>query len=164
MDRELIEYFDRRFDQVNRRFDEASRRFDETNEETNRRFDQVDRRFDETNEETNRRFDQVDRRFDETNEETNRRFDEVDRRFEKTDQRIDALRHDMNDGLRQNRILLEDLKGKVDLVIEGAMGFREELKRDVADVRGEVREIQTRLEVGYVLLDRQHKAGGVADV
>ena len=92
-----------------------------------------------------------DRRFDETNEETNRRFDEVDRRFEKTDQRIDALRHDMNDGLRQNRILLEDLKGKVDLVIEGAMGFREELKRDVADVRGEVREIQTRLEVGYVL-------------
>ncbi len=150
MDRELIEYFDRRFDETN---EATRRRFDDSDRRNGERFAALGARIDETNQ----RLDKTNQRLDEANEATRRHFDDSDRR---NGERFAALGARIDEGQRHNRVLMEDLTVKLELVIEGVMGFRQELKQDVADVRAEVREVQTRLEVSHVLLDRQIQAGG----
>ena len=84
------------------------------------RFHSIDQRFHSIDQ----RFDSIDQRFQETSqqisalrEETLQRFEQVDRRFEQVDE---ANRH--------TRVLVEELRDKIELVAEGQVGLSERIE------------------------------------
>jgi archaellum component FlaC len=132
MDPEIVEYFDRRFDEAERRSRE--------------RFDEVERRGQE-------RFDAAERRNQERFAAVNQRFDESERRFEHVDRQIVEVK----DSVRHTNVVLEDLRSKVEIVAEGVMAVQERQDRDREELRGEIREVRTFVEVSYGALDRRLK-------
>jgi len=80
VDRELVEYLDRRFSDLDGRFGEIDRRFGEID----RRFDEIDRRFDELR-----------RHFDVVGEQLMDKIQLVGEGVTGVDQKVDRLAADM---------------------------------------------------------------------
>jgi predicted nucleic acid-binding Zn-ribbon protein len=87
-------------------------------EETRAGFDEMRRGFEEMRlgfVEMNRRFEAIDRRF----EAVDRRFEAIDRRFEAIDRRLDAIEERFGREIRENGVLIEDLRMQIQVVAEG---------------------------------------------
>jgi archaellum component FlaC len=129
MDPELLAYFDQHFSSLNQRFDRVDQRLDRVEQ----RLDGVGQRLDGVDQ----RLDRVDQRLDGIDQ----RFDRVDRRFDGIDQRLDNL----ETGVRHAHVLIEDLRGKVQLVAESVEGVRDQLKAHEAGVNTRFDKVEKRL-------------------
>jgi hypothetical protein len=73
-------------------------------------------------EETRAGFDEMRRGFVEMRQgfaEMNRRFEAIDRRFEAIDRRFEVIEGRFSDKLRENGVLIEDLRSQIQAVAEG---------------------------------------------
>ncbi|HZF09546.1 MAG TPA: hypothetical protein VFE33_12220 [Thermoanaerobaculia bacterium] len=85
-----------------------------------------------------RRFGENAQQISTFRDETVQRFEKVDQRFEQIDRRIERV----EETGRQTRVLIEDLRGEVNLVAEGFAGLNdrlERLKSEVAQIFGQVK-------------------------
>ena len=111
------------------------------------RFDAVDQRFDAVD----RRLDGIDRRLDAVDQ----RFDTMDQRFDTVEQRQDATDRRLEDSRRHLGILIENLDGKIQIVAEGVINVDRKIDRVQAELKGEIAEVKTFLQVSYAGLDRR---------
>jgi predicted nucleic acid-binding Zn-ribbon protein len=109
-------------------FDEMRRGFEEMRQEMQRGFDEMRRGFAAMNQ----RFEAIDRRF----EAIDQRFEAVDRRFEVVDRRFDAIEERFTDKIRENGVLIEDLRTQIQAVAEGGRVNERAIER----LRGEMHE------------------------
>jgi chromosome segregation ATPase len=126
MDQELIAYLDERFR-------ETSQQIQGLREETTQQLTSF-------RAEVDRRFEQVDKRF----EQVDKRFEQVDKRFEQVDERLDHLQetvHELQETVHGTQILVEDLRGKIELVAEGVVGVNERLDAALEKTGGEFQEV-----------------------
>jgi hypothetical protein len=73
-------------------------------------------------EETRAGFDEMRRGFEEMRQgfaEMNRRFEAIDQRFEAIDRRLDAIEERFSREIRENGVLIEDLRMQIQVVAEG---------------------------------------------
>ena|SRR5688572_24632100 len=77
------------------------------------------------------------------------RFATVDQRLGSVDQRFDQLRTEIRDGLEQNRrhfgVVAEELKSKLDLVIEGFNRHDQRMDRIEREMRDGFAQVDRRL-------------------
>jgi chromosome segregation ATPase len=114
MDQELIAYFDERFR-------ETSRQIQDLREEAVQQFTSFRAEVDQ-------RFEQVDRRFE-----------QVDRQLGQVGQRLDQLQETVHG----TQILVEDLRGKIELVAEGVVGVNERLDAALEKTAGDIAEVRS---------------------
>src|SRR2546422_4267656 len=120
---QLVLFLGERFETIDRRFETIDRRFDTIDQ----RFEIVGQRF----ETRDRRFDTIDRRFDELRAELLGHFDEIYRRLERLEQEYYAI----TQALRRIEAMLADERGRRDI-----------LARDLATLRENVAQLNTRIE------------------
>ena len=120
---ELVEFLGRQFTAIDQRFDAVDQRFAAIDQ----RFTASDQRF-ATME---RRFDAVDRSIAELRGEMLGHFDEIYRRLERLEQEYHAI----TQALR-----------RIEAGVAGERGRREILERDLAELKGHVSALQSRIE------------------
>lgn len=69
--------------------------------------------------ETRAGFDEMRRGFEEMRQEMRQGFAEMNRRLEAIDQRFDAIEERFTDKIRENGVLIEDLRTQIQAVAEG---------------------------------------------
>jgi methyl-accepting chemotaxis protein len=122
MDHELIAYLDRRFREASQQISEeiSSLRQDTTQQIASLR------------DETIQRFEQVDGRLQ-----------EVDGRLQEVDGRLQELKETGH----QTLILVEDLRGQIQMVAEGVAGANQRLDAFKDDTREEIKAIRGRVQI-----------------
>jgi chromosome segregation ATPase len=136
-----FEQMDGRFEQINGRFEQIDGRLEQMEgrfEQMEGRFEQIDDRF----ERVDGRFEQIDGRF----EQIDGRFEQIDGRFEQIDGRLksaDSRFDRVETTIRNTQVLVEGLRGDIQLLSEGVMGideklgsFRAEVAKDFGMTRG----------------------------
>ena len=150
MDKDLITYLDERFR-------ESAQQLASFREETNGRFDEINGRFEGTDrrfDEINGRFEGIDRRFEEINgrfEGTDRRFEGINSRFDETNSSIERV----EEGVRHTQVMVEGLRGEVQLLAEKMGTFDEKLVAHRSELRKEIGEVKTLLHLSYGDLNRR---------
>ncbi len=81
----------------------------------------------------------------------------LQRRFDQADQRFDQLIEGMRTENRQTRVLIEDLRGQIQLVAEGVTGQQQQLDRFREEVAEEFRETKALIRLSYAELDQRVK-------
>ena len=134
---ELVEFLGRQFTAIDQRFDAVDQRFtaiDQRFAAIDQRFDAVDQRFTASDQRfatMERRFDAVDRSIAELRGEMLGHFDEIYRRLERLEQEYHAI----TQALR-----------RIEAGVAGERGRREILERDLAELKGHVSALQSRIE------------------
>ena len=96
-----------------------------------------------------KQFKSIDERFEGVTE----RLSGMDKRFDGVDQRLDRV----ETGVRENRVLIEGLHGKVQLVAEGVATVDAKLERFQEDVAKEFKEVRATMDLHFSHLDRRVK-------
>jgi predicted nucleic acid-binding Zn-ribbon protein len=125
MDPETREYFEAFAKSINTRFDSMEQRFEGRFQSMEQRFDSMEQRFesmegrlDSMEQRSEGRFQSIERQLQEFREETAQNFDWVEGRLSTVET-----------GLHHTQILVEDLRGQVQLVAEGVATCNERLDR-----------------------------------
>jgi archaellum component FlaC len=114
---------------------------DKQREYLDEKFKSIDERFTGIDE----RFTGIDKRFD----GIDKRFDGIDKRFEGIDKRFEGLEADV----RQTRVVVEGLEGKIQLVAEGVLTVDAKLERYHEELTKKIEEVRTEGRLLY----SQHK-------
>jgi len=112
-------------------------------------------------------FKSIDERFRENSEqlqqfrqETTERFEGVDQRFEGIGERFGGLEQRLErveTGVRENRVLIEALDGKVQLVAEGVISGNESREAFQEEVAKEFKEVRATMNLHFSHLDPRVK-------
>jgi chromosome segregation ATPase len=111
------------------------------------RFRESAQQLTSVREEINRRFEGTDRRF----EEINGRLEEINGRFEGVNGRIERV----EEGVRHTQVMVEGLRGDVQLLAEKMGTFDEKLIAHRSELRKEIGEVKTLLHLSYGDLNRR---------
>jgi predicted nuclease with TOPRIM domain len=136
MDKDLIAYLDERFR-------ESGQQLTSVRKEINGRFEEINGRF----EGTDRHFEEINGRFD----RTDRCFEEINDRFDGINGSIDRV----EEGVRHTQIMVEGLRGDVQLLAEKMGTFDEKLIAHRSELRKEIGEVKTLLHLSYGDLNRR---------
>jgi hypothetical protein len=79
--------------------------------------------------------------------------DYLDERFKSIDERFDRV----ETGVRENRVLIEGLDGKVQLVAEGVANGNESRERFQQEVAKEFKDVRSTMDLHFSHLDRRLK-------
>ena len=79
--RMILEFMEKRFDDINKRFEELMSYSDKRFEDINRRFEELRSYSDKRFESIEKRFEDINKRFEDMKYYVDRRFDEVNRRL-----------------------------------------------------------------------------------
>jgi hypothetical protein len=80
-------------------------------------------------------------------------FKSVAERFEEVNERFDRV----ESGIRENRVLIEALDGKVQLVAEGVANVDSKLETFRGEVAKEFKEVRATMDLHFSHLDRRVK-------
>lgn len=141
MDKDLIAYLDERFR-------ETSQQLANFREEAERRLDE---RFREASQQLAGFREESDGRFRETSQQIASFRDETERRFEETNQRFEKV----EDGVRHTQIMVEGVRGDVQLVAEGVAGFDGKLASHRLEFKEEIEDVKALLRLSYGDLNRR---------
>jgi chromosome segregation ATPase len=130
MDQELREYLDKRFGETEKRFGETEKRF----------FAETEKLLGET--EKLREY--LDKRFGETEKQIQEFRQETSERFEGLEAEV-----------RQTRVLVEGLRGEIQLVAAGVATVDAKLERSKEEQAWEVKDIRATMHLPYPPLDRR---------
>jgi chromosome segregation ATPase len=165
---------DARFEQVDARFEQMDARFEQVDarfEQVDARFEQVDARF----EQVDARFEQVDARFAQVNGElakASQQFDRIDERSTSLRSELAAQFDALDQGLRAtlraeiekvraerqaDRVVIEALDRKIDLVGENVGNVLKELGRYQSAVEAPLERRVTDLEGRVWILERKNR-------
>jgi len=142
MDQELLEYL-----QAFRA--ENAKQFDALGQEVRSLRGETERRFDETTQ----RFDGVNQEVRSLREETGQRLEEVNQEFHSIRGRFDKLENDVQ-GVY---VVVEDLRGKVQLVAEGVAGVTQQLQRQGEELSRRLDTVKSFNRLIYKDLDSRVK-------
>lgn len=90
----------------------------------------------------------LDKKFAEAEQRLDARFEKVDGRFQQVDSRFDRLEGEVH----HTRVLVEDLRDKIQQVAEGVDNSNERLDRFRAETLCELKDIRTDLRVSFTML------------
>ena len=107
--------------EVVKKIDQLSADMQEGFQKMEKRFEKVDERFEKMEQKMDERFEKVDERFEKMEQKMDERFEKVDERFEKMDKKFDR---------------------KIELLSEKLDKNTEELRKDIAGLRTDVRILQ----------------------
>jgi len=102
------------FRKVDIRFEKVDERFEKLEQKMDERFEKIEQKMDE-------RFEKVDERFEKIEQKMDERFEKVDDRFESMDKKFDGKIENLSEKLDRNT---------------------EELRKDIANLRTDVRILQ----------------------
>ena len=91
-----------------------------------------------------KRFGETERQVREFRQETRERFEGIDKRFEGIEAEV-----------RQTRVLVEDLRGEIQLVAAGVANVDAKLERSKEEQAREVKDIRATMHLPYPPLDRR---------
>jgi tetrahydromethanopterin S-methyltransferase subunit G len=99
-----------------------------------------------------KRFNEIDQRFDTVNQ----RLDTVNQRFDEIDQRFDTVTKELKQEGHETRILVEGLRGDVQMIAEGlATGFDEGLKPLRSEYDDKIEEVRVINRLSHSDLQRR---------
>lgn len=98
-----------------------------------------DERFRETSRQIQDLREETVQQFTSFRAEVDQRFEQVDRRFGQVGQRLDQLQETVHG----TQILVEDLRGKIELVAEGVVGVNERLDAALEKTAGDIQEVRS---------------------
>jgi len=129
MDQELISYFDARFGEVSQRIEENTQQIAALREEMGQRFEKVEDRL----------------------ERVEDRLEKVEDRFEKTDERLERV-----EGRgRQTQVMIEAMRGDVQLLAEGIVGYDEKLQAHNGEITLRLDQLKAMVAPLYRSLDHR---------
>lgn len=109
------------FRKVDIRFEKVDERFEKLEQKMDERFEKIEQKMDERFEKMDERFEKVDERFEKIEQKMDERFEKVDDRFESMDKKFDGKIENLSEKLDRNT---------------------EELRKDIANLRTDVRILQ----------------------
>jgi DNA anti-recombination protein RmuC len=170
MDKDLIAYLEERFresaqqlagfrEETDRRFGENSQQLASFREENTQRLaslgEEAARQLASFREENTRRLaslgEEAAQQLASFREEAERRFEEAERRFEETNHRMEQV----EDGVRYTQIMVEGVRGDVQLLAEGVAAFDGKLAAHRIEFKEEIKEVKALLHLSYGDLNRR---------
>ncbi|HEV7667501.1 MAG TPA: hypothetical protein VGS22_03175 [Thermoanaerobaculia bacterium] len=155
MDKDLIAYLDERFregaqqlasfrEEIDGRFRENSQQLASFREEADGRFRENSQQLASFREETDGRFRENSQQLASFRKEAERRFEEANRRIEQVE-----------DGVRYTQIMVEGVRGDVQLLAEGVGAFDGKLAVHRLEFKEEIEEVKALLHLSYRDLNRR---------